>query len=69
MRLEMAASPEAEISEAQIAVHWKEEPLINPPASFVAQANMNDKKILDRFAEKNYPQCYEEYANKLSWDQ
>ena len=65
----MAASSEAEVSEAQIAVHWKEEPLINPPASFVAQANMSDKGILERFAEKNYPNCYEEYANMLSWDQ
>ena len=65
----MASPSEADVSEAQIAVHWKEEPLINPPASFVTQANMNDKAILDRFAEKNFPQCYEEYANMLSWDQ
>ena len=65
----MAASSEAEVSEAQIAVHWKEEPLLNPPASFVAQANMSDKGILERFSEKNYPNCYEEYANMLTWDQ
>ena len=39
----MAASPGAEISEAQIAVHWKEEPLVNPPADFVTQANVKDK--------------------------
>jgi acetyl-CoA synthetase len=67
--LGMAASSEAEISEAQIAVHWKEEPLINPPASFVSQANVKDKSIFERFSEKNFPQCFEEYANMLSWDQ
>ena len=65
----MAASPEAEVSEAQIAVHWKEEPLINPPASFTAQANVRDKSIFERFSENNFPQCYEEYANMLTWDQ
>ena len=64
----MAASSGAEISEAQIAVHWKEEPLISPPASFTAQANMNDKKILEGFAEKNFPDCFTEYADMLSWD-
>ncbi|MDE1853315.1 MAG: acetate--CoA ligase [Thaumarchaeota archaeon] len=65
----MSAESEAEVSEAQIAVHWKEEPLINPPPSFIGQANMNDKKILERFAEKNFPECYKEYADMLSWDQ
>jgi acetyl-CoA synthetase len=59
---------EADVSEAQIAVHWKEEPLINPPVSFIAQANMNDRSILDRFSEKNFPECFREYANLLSWD-
>jgi acetyl-CoA synthetase len=59
---------DGDISEAQIAVHWKEEPLINPPAKFVAQANMKDKGIFERFSEKNFPECFEEYANLLSWD-
>ena len=65
----MTATSEAEISEAQIAVHWKEEPLINPPESFVAQANMKDRTIFDRFSEKNFPQCFDEYAEVLTWDQ
>ena len=65
----MTAGSQAETSEAQIAVHWKEEPLIDPPASFIAQANVKDKGIFERFSEKNFPQCYEEYANMLSWDQ
>jgi acetyl-CoA synthetase len=65
----MTAETQADISEAQIAVHWKEEPLISPPASFVSQANVKDKAIFERFAEKNFPQCFEEYANMLTWDQ
>jgi acetyl-CoA synthetase len=64
----MAAETGAEISEAQIAVHWKEEPLVKPPSSFVAQANMNDEEIFKRFSEKNFPDCYEEYAEMLSWE-
>jgi acetyl-CoA synthetase len=64
----MTAADEAEVSEAQIAVHWREEPLIDPPASFIAQANMNDKKIFERFSEKNFPECFNEYADLLSWD-
>jgi acetyl-CoA synthetase len=64
----MAAIGEAGIPEAQIAVHWKEEPHVNPPAGFVAQANMSDSKVLDRFSESNFPECFREYADLLSWD-
>ena len=64
----MTASTEAEIPEAQIAVHWQEEPLINPPPGFAAQANVKDSSIFERFSEKNFPQCFEEYANMLNWD-
>ncbi len=55
-------------SEAEIAVYWKEEPLIPPPAKFVSQAIMTDKDVLEKFGEKNFPGCYEEYANMLTWD-
>ncbi len=55
------------VSEAEIAVHWKEEPLINPPASFIAQANMTDENVLERFGEANFPNCYKEYADLLDW--
>ncbi len=58
----------AETTEAQIAVHWKEEEYYSPPASFVAQANLNDPAINERFAEKNFPKCFEEYAQMLTWD-
>ena len=55
------------VSEAEIAVHWKEEPLISPPASFIAQANMTDEDVLERFGEANFPNCYKEYADLLDW--
>jgi acetyl-CoA synthetase len=55
-------------SEAEIAVHWKEEELIYPPTTFVAQANMADPNIYERFSEKNFPECFKEYADMLSWD-
>ena len=55
-------------SEAEIAVHWKEEELIYPPATFVAQANMADPDIYERFSEKHFPECFKEYADMLTWD-
>ena len=33
---------EAAVSEAQIAVHWREEEYFEPPPSFIAQANAAD---------------------------
>ncbi len=36
-----AVGTEAEVSEAQIAVHWREEEYFQPPAKFIAQANAN----------------------------
>jgi acetyl-CoA synthetase len=62
----MAGSSEA--SEAKIDVHWKEEPLINPSAKFVGQANAMDRSVYERFGESNFPECYNEYAEFLSWD-
>ena len=55
-------------SEAQIAVHWREEEYVKPPASFVEQANAADPAILDRFSEEHFPECFEEYADLLTWD-
>jgi len=56
-----------ELTEAQIAVHWKEEGTIPPPESFVKQANLTDPSVDKRFALENFPQCFEEYANLLTW--
>ncbi len=56
-----------EPTEAQIAVHWKEEEYYAPPPEFVAQANLRDPEVNERFAESNFPQCFEQYADVLSW--
>ena len=40
----------AEVSEAEIAVHWQEEAGIYPPKRVVAQANLTDQKVFDRFS-------------------
>lgn len=58
-----------ETSEAQIASHWREEELLEPKLGFVSQANMGDPAVLDRFSDENFPECYREYADLLSWDQ
>jgi acetyl-CoA synthetase len=57
-----------EVSQAQIAVHWREEEYYPPPAAFVAQANASDPAILDRFTEDKFPGCFTEYADLLTWD-
>src|SRR5450755_1982185 len=55
-------------SESQIAVHWREEEYIQPPPTFVEQANAADPAIYDRFSEENFPDCFKEYADLLTWD-
>ena len=64
----MTESQEEQVSEAQIAVHWREEDYYQPPESFAAQANANDPAILERFAEDKFPDCFTAYADMLSWD-
>ena len=64
---EKKAPAVTETSEAQIASHWKEEDTYRPPVTFVTQANMADPEVNERFAEKNFPKCYEEYAELLTW--
>src|SRR6266540_2209228 len=56
------------VSEAQIAVHWREEDYYPPTAKFIAQANAGDPDILERFSERHFPDCFKEYADLLSWD-
>jgi acetyl-CoA synthetase len=64
----MAARPEDQVSEAQIAVHWREEAYYSPPPQFIAQANAADPDILERFSEQRFPECFKEYADLLAWD-
>jgi acetyl-CoA synthetase len=59
---------ESGVSEAQIAVHWREEEYYNPPVTFVAQANAADPAIRERFGEDRFPDCFKEYADLLAWD-
>ncbi len=59
---------DVEVSEAQIAAHWREEGYYEPPAKFIGQANGNDPAIFDRFGEENFPECFKEYAELLTWD-
>jgi acetyl-CoA synthetase len=58
-----------ETSEAQIAVHWREEEYFYPSPKFIGQANLTDPSVNERFSEKNFPECFREYADMLSWDQ
>ena len=64
----MTESPESQVSESQIAVHWREEEYYYPPESFIQQANAADPAIFDRFSEDNFPDCFKEYSDLLSWD-
>src|SRR6266540_403336 len=59
---------EQEVSEAQIAVHWREEEYIEPPKKFIEQANASDPPIFERFSEQHFPDCFKEYADLLTWD-
>ncbi len=64
----MSENSEQEVSESQIAVHWREEEYYPPPPAFVQQANANDPAILERFTEDKFPDCFTEYADLLHWD-
>jgi acetyl-CoA synthetase len=64
----MAVDEEPQVSESQIAVHWREEEYYYPPAQFIGQANASDPSIRARFSEENFPECFREYADLLSWD-
>ena len=57
-----------QVSEAQIAVHWREEEYIYPPEPFVEQANASDPAIFDQFSPENFPDCFTKYAFLLDWD-
>ena len=58
-----------EVSEAQIAVHWKEEECVYPSAKFIGQANLADPAVVERFKEEHFPECFREYADLLTWNQ
>jgi acetyl-CoA synthetase len=68
-RVKSPKKPRHALTESQIAVHWKEEEYFHPSAKFIAQANLNDPKFVERFDEKHFPECFREYAELLHWDQ
>jgi len=57
------------MTSSDIEVHWREEEYIEPPASFVAQANLTDPTIYERFNLDNFPHYFTEYAELLDWYQ
>jgi acetyl-CoA synthetase len=63
------APSEANLTEAEIAVHWKEEEYYNPPPGFIGQANLTDPSVTERFGLDRFPECFREYADLLDWDQ
>lgn len=58
----------ASLSEAEIAVHWREEEYLYPSAGFIGQANATDPDMYERFGEEHFPECFREYADLLDWD-
>jgi acetyl-CoA synthetase len=61
-----AAKTSADVSEAQIAVHWREEEYYHPTAKFIGQANLTDPSVNERFSTDKFPECFKEYADMLS---
>ncbi len=57
----------SEEQKRDIFVHWREEDYIEPPKSFVEQANMTDPEIYDKFSLDNFPESFVAYAELLDW--
>ena len=57
----------SDLSEAEIAVHWQEEKYYYPSERFIAQANLTDKQVYERFSLDRFPECFNEYADLLDW--
>ncbi|MDD9304658.1 MAG: acetate--CoA ligase [Desulfobacter sp.] len=63
----MSKKEVVETTEAQIAVHWKEEEYYYPSSKFIGQANLTDPDIFERFSLDNFPDYFTEYAELLTW--
>ncbi len=63
----MSSKEIVETTEAQIAVHWKEEGYYHPSPRFVGQANLTDPDIFKRFSLDRFPDYFTEYAELLTW--
>lgn len=65
----MPARERTEVTEAAVAVHWGEEEYYHPSLEFIAQANLTDSSIYERFSEEHFPECFKEFADLLDWYQ
>jgi acetyl-CoA synthetase len=65
----MSEKDNVQVTEAEIAVHWQEEHYYRPSTQFIAQANMADARIYERFGLDNFRECFKEYADLLDWDE
>ena len=63
----MSKKEVVETTEAQIAVHWKEEDYYYPSPKFVGQANLTDPEIFDKFSLDNFPDYFTDFAQLLTW--
>ncbi|EMS80079.1 acetate--CoA ligase [Desulfotignum phosphitoxidans] len=63
----MSRKDVVETTEAQIAVHWKEEEYYHPSPKFIGQANLTDPAVFDRFSLDNFPDYYTDFAEMLTW--
>src|SRR5579872_5223253 len=64
-----AREKQVAVSEAEIAVHWKEKEYYYPSSRFIGHANATDPGIMERFSVERFPECFREYADLLSCDQ
>ncbi len=53
--------------ENDIAVHWREEDYLEPSPNFVAQANLTDPNVYDKYSLDNFPDAFVEQAELLDW--
>ena len=63
-----AKEGQAELTEAEIAVHWKEEESFLPQPKFIGQANLTDPAVNERFSLEHFPECFREFGDMLTWD-
>src|SRR5437764_3883346 len=63
----LKTTEQTEVSEAQIAVQWKEEEYLQHYEKFKAQANMRDPHVFEKFGLDSFPDCFKAYADMLTW--
>ncbi len=63
-----AKESQTELTEAEIAVHWKEEESFLPQPKFIGQANLTDPAVNERFSLEHFPECFREFGDMLTWD-